>query len=132
VIHLYIAGHHVDSIVVGTTDTTTMAAIIARAHRGDETLPVRATATGPDVTITCKTLGVGGNDITLQLNYYGRVGGEELPPGVCPTIPPQLARGTGGVVGAGVPDFDPGIAALGEHEYEYVALANRLKYPFRF
>jgi phage tail sheath gpL-like len=125
VIHLYIAGHHVDSIVVGTTDTTTtIAAIIAARIEEDDTLPVHATATGPDVTITCKTLGVGGNDITLQLNYYGRVGGEETPPGVVLTIPARLGMGTGGIVGAGVPDFDPGIAALGEHEYEYVALAH--------
>ena len=125
IIHLYIAGRHVDSIVVGTTDTTTtIAAIIAARINEDPTLPVRATATGPDVTITCKTLGVNGNDITLQLNYYGKVGGEELPPGVILTMPSRLGLGTGAVVGAGVPDFDPGIAALGEHEYEYVALAN--------
>jgi phage tail sheath gpL-like len=125
VIHLYIAGHHVDSIVVGTTDTpTTMATIIAARIEEDPELPVHATATGPDVTVTCKTLGVGGNDITLQLNYYGKVGGEELPPGVILTMPQRLGMGTGAVVGAGVPDYDPGIANLGEHEYEYVALAN--------
>jgi phage tail sheath gpL-like len=125
IIHLYIAGRHVDSIVVGTTDTpTTMAAIIAAMIEDDPTLPVHATAAVDTVTITCKTLGVNGNDITLQLNYYGKVGGEELPPGVILIVPPRLGQGTGAVVGAGVPDYDPGISALGEHEYEYVALAH--------
>jgi phage tail sheath gpL-like len=125
IIHLYIAGHHVDSIVVGTTDTpTTMAAIIAARINEDPTLPVTATAAADSVTVTCKTLGVNGNDITLQLNYYGKVGSEELPTGVILTVPPRLGQGTDAVVGAGVPDYDPGIAALGEHEYEYVALAH--------
>jgi phage tail sheath gpL-like len=125
IIHLYIAGHHVDSIVVGTSDTpTTIAAIIAARIEDDTTLPVHATAATDTVTITCKTLGVNGNDITLQLNYYGKIGGEELPPGVILTMPGHLGAGTDGVVGAGVPDYDPGISALGEHEYEYVALAN--------
>jgi phage tail sheath gpL-like len=125
IIHLYIAGHHVDSIVVGTTDTpTTMAAIIAARIEDDPDLPVHATAATDTVTVTCKTPGVNGNDITLQLNYYGKVGGEELPPGVILVVPPRLGQGTGGVVGAGVPDYDPGISALGEHEYEYVALAH--------
>jgi phage tail sheath gpL-like len=125
IIHLYIAGHHVDSIVVGTTDTpTTIAAIIAARIEEDPELPVHATAATDTVTITCKTLGVNGNDIQLGLNYYGKVGGEELPPGVILVMPTHLGSGTGGVVGAGVPDFDPGISALGEHEYEYVALAN--------
>ena len=125
VIHLYIAGHHVDSIVVGTTDTVNiMAQIICDRINEDPTLPVTATVATDSVTVTCKTPGVNGNDITLQLNYYGKVGGEELPPGVSLTVPPQLGQGTGAVVGAGVPDYDPGIAALGEHEFEYVALSH--------
>ena len=125
IIHLYIAGHHVDSIVVGTTDTpATIAAIIAARIEDDTTLPVHATAATDTVTITCKTPGVNGNDIQLCLNYFGKVGGEELPPGLILTMPTHLGVGTGGVVGAGVPDYDPGISALGEHEYEYVALSN--------
>jgi phage tail sheath gpL-like len=136
-IHLYIAGHHVDDIVVGTTDTpATIAAIIAANINEDPTLPVVATAATDTVTITAKTRGKNGNDITLQLNYYGKVGGQELPPGLTLTMPPVLGYSathplynvdvapadTGAVVGAGVPDFDDAIDALGEHEYEYVAL----------
>jgi phage tail sheath gpL-like len=125
IIHLYIAGHHVDSIVVGTTDTpTTIAAIIAARIEDDQTLPVHATAAVDTVTITCKTAGVNGNDIQLGLNYYGKIGGEELPLGVILTMPTHLGIGTAGVLGAGVPDYDEAISALGEHEYEYVALAN--------
>ena len=123
VIHLYIAGHHIDSIVIGTTDTPdSIATIIAARINEDTTLPVVATSTAAEVTVTCKTRGVLGNDITLQLNYYGKIGGEELPPGVTITMPQRLGSGTGAVVGAGVPDFDDGIAALGEHEYDFVAL----------
>jgi phage tail sheath gpL-like len=123
IIHLYIAGHHVDSIVVGTTDTpTTIAAIMAARINEDPNLPVIATATAADVTITCKTRGVNGNDITLQLNYYGRVGGEELPRGLTLTVPAQLGQGVGAVIGAGVPDYDLAIDAMGEHEYDYICI----------
>lgn len=126
-VHLYVAGHHIDNVVVGTTDTVEIIAQrLADGINEDPTLPVVATVkAAPDdntITITCKTPGVNGNDITLQMNYYGKVGGEETPPGLTLTVPARLGQGTGGVVGAGVPDYDPVIAALGEHEYEYIAL----------
>ena len=121
-VRLYIGGHYV-GIAVGTTDTTTtMATELAAAINDDKTLQVVATTTGPDVTITAKTRGKNGDDITLQLNYYGKIGGQELPPGLTMTVPPTLGTGTGGVVGGGVPDYSNAIANLGEHEYEYVAL----------
>lgn len=123
VLHLYIAGHHVDDIVVGTTDTpTTIASIIAARIMDDPKLPVIAASTAADVTITAKTRGVLGNDVTLQLNYYGKVGGQETPPGLTLTMPAQLGQGTGGVVGAGVPDYDLAIDAMGEHEYDYICI----------
>jgi phage tail sheath gpL-like len=209
-IHLYIAGHHIDNVVIGTTDTVNqIAANLVNGINEDPSLPVVATqgdlsnhvttavvasggtgylvnetvtladdvllnitsidtggiitgvkilkpgrieppgttpinpvsqvstsgsgtgatftltwavATADTVRITCKTPGVNGNDITLQLNYYGKIGGQELPPGLTLTVPPRLGQGSGGVVGAGVPDYDGAIAALGEHEFEYVAL----------
>lgn len=117
-LHLYIAGHHIDSIVVGTTDTPAqIATIIAARINEDTTLPVVAEAATDTVTVTCKTRGINGNDITMMVNYYGRVGGQVTPPGLTFTMDPTLSGG------AGVPDFDDAIGALGEHEYEYVALA---------
>jgi len=126
-IHLYIAGHHIDNVNVGTTDSTkNIAATLASGINEDPTLPVVATVlASPNddtITITCKTPGINGNDITLQLNYYGKVGGQELPQGVTMTVPAQLGQGTGAVVGAGIPDYDQAISALGEHEFEYIAL----------
>jgi phage tail sheath gpL-like len=123
-VHLYIGGHHV-GIAVGTTDTPdTMATELAFAINDEPSLQVTAVSAGPDVTVTCKTPGKNGNDITLQLNYYGKVGGQELPPGLTMAVPPHLGAGAGGVVGGGEPDFADAIANLGEHEYEYVALPN--------
>jgi len=117
VFHLYIAGHHVDSIVIGTTDTASqIATIIAARINEDTTLPVVAAAVAEVVTVTAKTRGVNGNDITMQANYYGKVGGQETPPGFTFELDATLAGG------AGVPDFDDAISALGEHEFEYVCL----------
>jgi phage tail sheath gpL-like len=126
-LHLYVAGHHVDNVNVGTTDTVqNIAATLTAGINDDPTLPVVATqGTAPNddtVTITCKTPGLNSNDITLQLNYYGKVGGQELPMGVTLTVPPQLGQGTGAVVGGGVPDYGLAISNLGEHEFEYIAL----------
>lgn len=123
-VHLYIGGHHV-GIAVGTTDTpTTIAAALAAAINDEPNLQVVATAAAGVVTVTCKTRGKNGNDITLVLNYYGKIGGQELPPGMTMTVPLTLGTGTGAVVGGGEPDFTDAIANLGEHEYEYVALPN--------
>lgn len=117
VFHLYIAGHHIDSIVIGTTDTVDQIATIIEARINDDTtLPVVAAATAGVVTVTAKTRGVNGNEITMQVNYFGKVGGEVTPTGFTYELDAML---TGG---AGVPDFDDAIAALGEHEFEYVCL----------
>jgi phage tail sheath gpL-like len=116
-INLYIGGRNV-SIAVGVTDTpTTIASALAAAINADKSLPVVATATTGTVALTCQTKGINGNDITLQLNYYGKVGGQETPPGLTMTVPATLTTG------AGVPDFTNLIANLGENGYEYVAIA---------
>ena len=79
-LHVYIAGHHV-GVAVGTTDTpASIATALAAAINDDHSLPVVAAAATGTVTLTCKTKGVNGNDITVQLNYYGKIGGQELPP----------------------------------------------------
>ena len=71
------------------------------------------------MTLTASFKGVSANDIRVDLNYYGQIGGEELPVGLELTLP---ATGflTGGV---GVPDFTQAISNLGEDEYaSYVAM----------
>ena len=117
-IHLYVAGEHV-GINIGASDTpTTIAAAIADAINDDENLPVSAVAAVGVVTVNCKFKGTQGNEIDLRDSYYGRIGGEELPPGV------TLAySGMGQLAGgAGVPVFTNAIANLGERNFEYVAL----------
>jgi phage tail sheath gpL-like len=81
---------------------------------------VTAAAAAAVVTFTSKTPGVNGTDISISLNYYGKIGGQELPPGLTLTLPPT-GHLTGG---AGVPDFDTAISNMGEHEYEYITLAH--------
>jgi phage tail sheath gpL-like len=122
--NLYIAGHYV-GVVVGTTDTkANVATNLSEAINEQIDLPVYATVgTGAPpstetVTLRCKTPGINGNDITLQANYYGKVGGQTFPPGFTATIPPFLSGG------AGIPNFDNAISNLGEREFDYVALPN--------
>jgi len=95
-IHLYIAGQHVP-INIGGTDTPTMIATEIAAQINDTVdLPVSATSAAAVVTLTARWKGVTGNDIRIDLNYYGTIGGEQLPPGLGLTLPPGAA-GTPGV-----------------------------------
>ena len=121
VISLYIGGHKVP-VTIGATDTTTQVATkIASAINGavgTNILPVTATAATATVTLTARTKGINGNDISVTHSYYGKVGGEELPVGMVLTLP-ATGQLTGG---AGIPIYDTAIANLGEQEFEYVAL----------
>src|SRR5580765_3997686 len=91
-IHLYIAGVHVPMNVMTTDTADTIASAIADAiNTFDETigklsLPVSATAAAGVVTLTSHFKGVNGNEITVQLNYYGAVGSEFTPVGLGITL----------------------------------------------
>jgi phage tail sheath gpL-like len=120
-IHLYIGGQHT-ATNIGATDTVTeiAAAVTATINDDDDNadLPVVATVAAGVITLTAKWKGIGGNDISVTVNYFGRIGGEELPPGLELTLP---ATGflTGGTA---VPNFDTAIANLGDQQFEYVAI----------
>ena len=114
-IHLYIGGEHVPVNVAATDTADVVATAIADAINAMFDLPVTAVAATDTVTLTCVWKGVNGNDIRIDTNYYGTVGGEITPPGLSLTIT-QL---TGG---AGVPVFDNAISNLGETPFEYVAM----------
>jgi phage tail sheath gpL-like len=117
-IHLYIGGQHV-STNIGASDTVTeVASAIEAAINEEEDLPVLADALAGVITLTAKWKGISGNDINVSVNYYGKIGGEELPIGLGLTLP---ATGflTGGT---GVPDFDNAIMNMGEQQFEYVCL----------
>jgi len=135
-IALRIAGYNVNVNVAATDTANTIATAIADAINAEEVsfpgaigspphLPVTAVANAAIVTLTAKWAGVTGNDITILDSYYGRIGGEQLPPGVSLTYSnpvagtPNMGMMGGGV---GVPIFLNAIANLGETEFEYVSL----------
>jgi len=117
-IDLYIGGEHVPVNIMSSDTTANIAAEIAAAINNMDDLPVTAAATTNVVTVTCKWKGVGGNDITVMLNYFGGIGGEMTPVGLVLTLP-ATGRLTGGV---GVPVFTNAIINLGERIFEYVAI----------
>jgi phage tail sheath gpL-like len=127
-VHLYVAGHHVPTNI-GPSDTAAMvASAITDSINDDKDLPVTAEVgtVAPDdviVTLTAKNTGILGNDIDMRLNFYGRLGGQETPPGLTYEFQgdPDLtsAKLSGG---NGVPDFANAIANIQTIEYEYVAL----------
>lgn len=117
-VHLYIGGQHVAVNVGGTDTTAQVAQAIWDAVDAQYDLPVIPSIAGSTVTLKCAFKGVNGNDIRIETNYFGQIGGEVSPPGLVLTLP---ATGflTGG---AGVPNFDTLIMAMGEQEFEYVCL----------
>jgi phage tail sheath gpL-like len=81
-------------------------------------VPVTFAATGNAVVLTCNWKGVSGNDIRVDLNYFGKIGGETLAPGLQISLPPSNFLS----LGSGTPDFTKLITNMGETEFEYVAM----------
>jgi phage tail sheath gpL-like len=123
-ISLYIGGSPVQINIMTTDTPTTIASAIASAINtysatiGNEALPVTAVAAAGVVTLTSKFKGVNGNEISVQLNYYGTIGSEMTPIGLGITLP---ATGllTGGV---GTPIFTTAISNIQQQNFEYVAM----------
>jgi phage tail sheath gpL-like len=117
-IHIYIAGRHVATNIAASDTPDEVCAAIAEMINDVGDLPVTAVPSASTVVLTCTWKGVNGNDIRVDLNYYGTVGGEATPIGLGISLPPTGFL-TGGV---GVPIFDDAIANLGEKPFEYVAM----------
>jgi phage tail sheath gpL-like len=96
-IHLYIAGTHVPVNIAASDTTDEVAAEIAEQINSlGEVLPVTATAQNVSCILTCTWKGVNGNDIRVDMNYYGTIGGEVTPIGLGITLPgPTSGTGTG-------------------------------------
>lgn len=114
VVSLYIGNQRIQAAVSAKDAPTAVAASIVTAITGAKDLPVTATATAGVVTLTAKWKGLSGNEIRLQLNYRGVMGGEELPNGV--NIAMTTMSG-----GAGSPDLTAAIAAMGDEEFDFIA-----------
>ena len=100
-IHLYIAGEHVPVNVSGSDTTAQVATEIAAEINATPDLPVSATSATNVVTLTARWKGVTGNDIRIDLNYYGTIGGEQLPPGLGLSFPAGSAGVAGAATGSG-------------------------------
>jgi phage tail sheath gpL-like len=128
---LFIAGQQVPVGVGASDSAATVAANIVTAINETTTLPVTAALGGTGgivVEITCKWVGLTGNDISIGDTLLGAPGGEALPIGLTLSYSGVLG---GGVTpanfgylsgGTGVPSFTTAIANLGDSAYEYVAL----------
>jgi len=114
-IALYIAGQKV-TIPVEDTDTDNDIAVAAQAEiNALDDLPVDAGApTVGALPLTAKNGGPQGDDIDLRVNYYGAIGGEELPAGVGVAITTPMAGG------ATPPTLTAAIAAMGDEPFDYI------------
>ena len=117
-ISLYIAGQSVPILATGLDTADALATKIAAAINANAMLPVTAAVDGTTtskVNLTAKWVGATGNDIVLLDSYEGTIGGEQLPTGLVLTY----VQPTGG---SGAPDYTAAIPALGDDEYDFVAL----------
>ncbi len=119
ILNLYIAGQLCPVGILQTDTVDTAAGAIADAINAMTSLPVTADATtGGICTLTAKFTGLASNDIYVTDSYLGKYGGQIMPVGMTVTYPTKnkLANGIGN------PNFDNGIANMGDQEYEYVAM----------
>jgi len=120
-IHLYVGGQHLPINIAGTDTAEEVAQWMVDQIEDEENFLVSAEVDGTDPTqinLTANFKGVHGNDIRVELNYFGRLGGETLPIGLELTLPATNFL-TGGV---GVPRFEAAIRAMGEMEYDFVGM----------
>ncbi len=114
-LNLYIAGQKVQAGVASGDTATDAGDALAAAINASDDLPVTAVNTAGSVALTCKWKGATGNDISLVLNFYGSTGGEVTPAGLTVGIT-AMSGGTAN------PDISAVIAAMGDEEFDYIAM----------
>ncbi len=108
------------AVNVAISDTASkVAKAVAAAINARPDLPVTAEASDSgstsEVTVQAKNGGTFGNDIKLQINVQGFAAGEELPEGIGCTVTAMSG-------GTGVVDLDGVIKAMGDEEYDFIAM----------
>jgi len=103
-LYLYIAGLAVPVPLAQGDDPTAVATKCAAAITADDNLPVTSTSLAAVLTITSKSKGPWGNDISITFNWGFR---EEFPLGLVSATVVDMAGG------AGVPDIDDALLGLG-------------------
>lgn len=106
-LNLYVHGLPVRVVVPAGQAVATIAAAVAAAINARPDLLVTAQANGAVVDVTAKNAGETGNDIDLTVNYYQ---GEVTAAGLSVAVAPMTA-------GAGNPDVNDALAALGDEIY---------------
>ena len=114
-IFLYICGKLVRVGVAQSDEAADVATTMAALINADKDLPVTATASSGTVTLTAKNKGTLGNDILVQKNLQGLAGGESDVTGLGVEITAMSS-------GATDPDFTNAIKAMGDEQYDFIAV----------
>lgn len=107
---LYVGGVRVRAACPLGSPAATVAENLANAVNGNPSLPVSATFSGGQVTLTARHRGESGNGIDLRWSYAD----EAMPGGLTVKITPFSS-------GAGNPDLAPLVAAMGNDQYHVIA-----------
>jgi phage tail sheath gpL-like len=112
-LNVYIGGQRVQLAVASGDTATAIGSALASAINADTNLPVTASASTGTVTVTARHKGEVGNDIKLQLNYRGVMGGESTPAGISIAVTAMAS-------GASNPSLSAAITAMGDEEYDFI------------
>lgn len=114
-VYLYVGSTRIQTAVAVDDTITTIATNVAASVNAVPDLPVTAAASAGVVTFNAKNAGLIGNDLKLAVNFQGYAAGEELPEGLAV----QLSIFSGGT---GIPELDGVIKAMGEEQYDVIAM----------
>ena len=115
VISLYIGAQRVAVGVENDAEASAIGSAIASAVSSRPDLPVTANALEGVVTLTAKNAGDVGNDILVRLNVQGYASGESIPEGLRVEVS-SMSGGSGAV------DLGATIKAMGDEEYDFIAM----------
>jgi len=108
-IYAYVGGTLITTGVSSGDSASTIATALAAALSADTSLPVTATSSAGDVTVTAKNAGTLGNKIDIRVNYRNN-DGEATPAGITVTLT-QMSGG------ATDPSVAAAIVAMAEDAY---------------
>lgn len=111
---LYLAGRRVQVGVTSGDSADTVAANLRAAIDALVDFPFVATVLAAVVTVTARHKGDEAGQLDMRVNYRGLAGGEFLPAGLGITF----ANPTPGATN---PDIAPGLAALGDELFDFIA-----------
>lgn len=118
-VYLYVGAERITVNVAIDDTASAIAKALEAAINAKLDLPVTASAADSDsngiVTLEAKNGGVLGNDIRVALNINGYASGEVFPEGITVTATEMTG-------GAGTPEFEAVIKAMGDEECDFVAL----------